>query len=90
MKKIAVRLVVAGILFGAGWSVGMAQVAKPDFVFSVDAPSGETTITCVRGCAMRWVQRGLHPNSTAQPTFTYSCSGKRCGSGHVGGWLTSP
>jgi hypothetical protein len=75
-----------------GWAAGRAQSAElPAFEIRVNAPSGETTIECVRGCALAWVARGVNPAARPQPTFTYSCSGAsappRCNSGRVGGWL---
>lgn len=72
-----------------GWTAGRAQTTAPDFELRVNAPAGETTIECVRGCAMKWVQRGVTAGP-AQPSFTYSCTGNappRCGSGLIGGWI---
>jgi hypothetical protein len=76
-----------------GWAAGRAQApAQPAFEIRVNAPTGETTIECVRGCTLAWVQRGVIPSDVPQSTFTYSCSGAaappRCGSGLIGGWLT--
>src|SRR5213592_2352183 len=33
---------------------------EPDFELVVDAPAGPTTITCVRGCRLMWVERGIN------------------------------
>lgn len=84
MRTLAVALTMLAL----GWSAGRSQApAPPDFEFLVDAPPGETTIECVRGCALAWVQRGVNPNDVPNPKFTYSCSGSpRCSSGRVGGW----
>ena len=40
MKRLALRLVAAAVVFAAGWSIGNAQAAEPDFVIAVDAPGG--------------------------------------------------
>jgi hypothetical protein len=87
MKRIVVRLGLAGGLLLLGWTAGRAQHAQPDFEILVDAPAGATNITCVRGCELAWVQRGVIPTSLPMPTFHYECSGGRCSSGKVGGWI---
>ena len=87
MKRLALRLVAAAVVFAAGWSIGNAQAAEPDFVIPVDAPRGETTIECVSGCGLAWVQRGINPAAKRIQTWTYSCGAERCRSGRVGGWL---
>jgi hypothetical protein len=83
---------IAVVMTLIGWAAGRAQQppAAPVFELRVDAPAGETTIECVRGCELAWVQRGVNPAALPQPSFTYSCSGNappRCGSGLIGGWL---
>src|SRR5688572_17842498 len=88
MKRTPVGAVIIGIaLLGLGWSVGKAQGANPDFEIVVNAPAGETTVECKRGCSLAWVERGVNPNSTPMSTFKFSCSGERCSSARVGGWL---
>jgi hypothetical protein len=87
MKSTVVRIAIAGSLIYFGWVAGKAQTAQPDFELVVNAPSGETTIECVRGCNLSWVERGLNPNASTAPTFKYSCAGDRCSSGKVGGWV---
>jgi hypothetical protein len=84
MKRIAVRLGLAAGLLLLGWAAGQAQSAQPDFEIIVDAPQGATNVTCVRGCALAWVERGT---STPMPKFRYECTGARCTSGRVGGWI---
>ena len=83
-------LVVIGLaLFGGGWMVGKAQSQRPDFELIVNAPAGETSVQCVRGCDLMWVERGVNPNDTPQPTFSFACRGavERCSSSRVGGWI---
>src|SRR5688572_508502 len=78
-------LVVA--LLTLGFVLGRAQApVAPDFEIRVNAPGGSTTIECVRGCALAWVERGVNPTATPIPTFNYSCGAQRCSSGLVGGW----
>jgi len=50
------RIVLAIVLIGAGWSVGKAQTAVVDFEITVDAPRGEARVTCFRGC--EWAKEG--------------------------------
>jgi hypothetical protein len=82
--------VVAMALVGVGWVAAKAQTPAPAFELIVDAPVGPTTIKCVRGCTLMWVERGINPNSTPQPAFEFACSGlaTRCSSARVGGWIT--
>lgn len=87
MVRSLVQIVVAVVLVFVGWAVGRAQTSAPVFEFVVDAPGGETTIKCVRGCELAWVERGLNVNATPTPSFTYRCTAPRCSSGRVGGWL---
>ena len=89
MIRASLRIAIAAIFVGMGWIAGRAQTSQPAFEIVVNAPSGETMIECVRGCELAWVERGLNPNSTPMPTFTFKCSGTadgRCSSRKVGGW----
>ena len=81
--------VVAIVSVGVGWVAAKAQTPLPNFEFVVDAPAGSTTVKCVRGCTLMWVERGINPNGTPQPAFEFACSGtQRCSSARVGGWIT--
>ena len=83
-----IQCAVAVILTSIGFAVGRAQTSAPAFELVVDAPGGETTIKCVRGCELVWVERGLNTNASRIPTFTYKCNAPRCSSGRIGGWLS--
>ena len=75
----------------AGWAVAKAQTADPVFELVVDPPGGPTTITCVKGCTVAWLEHGVNPNSRPIQTFSFECSGpnvERCSSRKVGGWIT--
>jgi hypothetical protein len=75
------------VLFG--WVAGRSQTSLPDFEFTVEAPAGETTVQCIRGCELLWVENGISPRAGRDKKFVYSCGGAlRCGSGRVGGWIT--
>jgi hypothetical protein len=87
IARLSIHAAFALILVFAGWAIGTAQSSQPTFELLVDAPGGETVIECVRGCRLSWVERGVLANATAASKFTYSCSGSRCSSGRVGGWL---
>lgn len=91
MTRIVLRAAVILAAMGMGWAVAKAQTAEPAFELLVDAPVGSTTISCVKGCTLAWVQRGVNPNSQPMATFSYGCKGpgaERCSSGKVGGWIT--
>jgi len=90
MMRLLVRAALAAALVAAGWIAARAQPSAPDFEIVVDAPAGETTIECKRGCVLAWVERGVNPNATPVTKFQYSCSGgavTRCSSYAVGGWM---
>jgi hypothetical protein len=89
MLRASVRLAAVAGFTCLGWVAGRAQSSQPNFEIVVDAPAGQTTIQCVRGCELSWVERGILPNAQAMPTFTFSCNSPsgRCSSNRVGGWL---
>jgi len=87
-KRAAVQVALAVALVIVGWAVGRGQTVAPDFEFIVDAPGGETTIQCVKGRKLAWVERGVNSNAIPIRTFKYGCTGSRCSSARVGGWLT--
>lgn len=90
MRTIIVRTLVASALLGTGWVAARAQLSEPTFELVVEAPPGATTITCVRGCRLMWIERGINPNGTTMKSFEFSCRGngvERCSSSKVGGWI---
>ena len=89
MRRTILRALIIFTSLAFGWAAAKAQTAEPDFVLSVDAPAGATTITCVKGCALKWVERGINLQSGTMSSFGYACTGStmRCSSGKIGGWL---
>jgi hypothetical protein len=88
VNRTTVRIAMAAWLIGLGWAAGRAQTTQPDFELVVDAPVGATSVECVRGCDLAFVERGLNPNSKAMPTFKFNCKGvERCSSYKIGGWI---
>jgi hypothetical protein len=90
MGRTLLRVVAAVVLIGLGWAAGKAQTPQPDFELIVNAPAGQTSVECVRGCELMWVERGVNPNDTPRATFSFGCQGpevKRCSSASVGGWI---
>ena len=86
-SRMIVQCITAVILIFLGWAVGRAQTSTPAFELVVDARGGETTIKCVKGCELAWVERGVNSTAAPVPTFTYRCTAPRCSSGRIGGWL---
>jgi hypothetical protein len=83
MARRVFHAAVAFALLGTGWAVARAQTSEPDFELRVDAPAGQTTITCVRGCKLKWVERGVNPRSGVMASFEHGWEGatvQRCGS----------
>jgi hypothetical protein len=90
VARLLLEATLALALLGTGWAVARAQTSEPDFELRVDAPAGQTTITCVRGCKLKWVERGINPRAGVMSSFEYGCEGatvQRCGSGKIGGWI---
>jgi hypothetical protein len=87
--RTTIQILVGVILAFLGWTLGRAQTSTPAFELIVNSPGGETTIECVKGCELAWVERDLNPDSAParSKSFKYRCTGSRCGSGRVGGWL---
>lgn len=71
MTRVVLRAAVLLAVMGMGWAAARAQLAEPAFEIVVDAPVGATTITCVKGCTLAWVERGVNPNSKPMATFSY-------------------
>jgi hypothetical protein len=90
MKRPIVRTAVAVGLLALGWTAGRAQTSAPDFELIVNAPQGDVSVQCVRGCELAWSERGVNPGATRLSTFDFACKGPgqvRCASGRIGGWV---
>src|SRR5262245_41684759 len=95
MRRVVLQAAIALALIGFGWAVVRAQTEAPAFELQVNVADGGTTITCVNGCVLAWVERGLNPNSSPMNTFTFACrmrgadgsASVPCSSGRIGGWL---
>jgi len=90
MVRASIRIVAVSVLIALGWVAGRAQSSEPTFELVVDAPAGATTIQCVRGCELSWVERGVNSNAQRKQTFSFTCNSPsgRCSSLRVGGWLS--
>lgn len=85
------RMLVLGVLaialVGLGWTLGTAQT-RGDFDLRVDASSGTTVVTCLRGCTLTgW--RGIdNPRAGRMQTYEFSCEppAGRC-TGRVVGFI---
>jgi hypothetical protein len=90
MRTLLLGALVAATLMGTGWAAAKAQVSEPNFELVVEAPAGATSITCVRGCRLMWIERGIPTNGGTMRSFEFSCQGggvQRCSSAKVGGWI---
>jgi hypothetical protein len=50
MRRMLLLVAIASVLVAVGWSAGRAQPLVADFSVSVDAPPGQITVTCSKGC----------------------------------------
>lgn len=73
MKRRFLAIIVTVALVFVGWSAGVAQSRVANFEISVDAPRGEVTLTCHRGC--EWTGPGF-PGGLQRITFR--CDTERC------------
>jgi hypothetical protein len=83
MAQKMIRGAIACALVALGCAAAKAQVSAPVFELIVNAPAGETTIECARGCEISTL------GERAQATFKYSCRNSpndRCGA-RIAGWL---
>jgi hypothetical protein len=86
IRKVFITSLAVALIF-LGWIAGRSQTSEPDFELVVDAPAGETVVECVRGCDLRWVERGNRAAAGRDRKFVYSCGAVRCGSGRIGGFV---
>jgi hypothetical protein len=92
MGRWLVRVVFAMALVTVGWVAARGQEPPtPDFELFVVSLNGKTTIECVRGCSLQWVEREVPDRENGRSSFTYGpCGGvwpDGCPSGRLGGWI---
>jgi hypothetical protein len=90
------RAMIVLALVGLGWIAARAQAPDvPDFEVTVAlSQEGQTTIECVRGCNLQWIDRYAPNRDIAQKHFTWGpCQPanekpRACpGSMRIGGWI---
>jgi hypothetical protein len=86
LNRVLIRGVVALALVLSGWLVGRAQTRAPDFTLSLDAPEGETRVTCTKGCELQGGRDYGNERAGYMQTYSYRCGGSRC-TATVNGWL---
>ena len=67
MRRSLHMLIFVGAALLFGWVAGRAQTSTPDFEFIVNAPGGKTSVECVRGCDLKWVERVTSPLDRVKP-----------------------
>ncbi len=88
MRRVLIRTVVALALVLSGWLVGRAQtLAEPDFTLSLDAPGGETRVTCTKGCVLQGGRDYRNEHAGYMLTYWYKCGGTNRCAATVNGWL---
>ena len=78
MRRLVSQLVVAVLVFGAGWLVGSNSTSQRGDLFrlSVNAPTGDTTIKC-EGCQfLSWAREGRL--SERLPVLNFTCTDGPC------------
>jgi hypothetical protein len=80
------------VLIALGWVASEAQSQRvPDFELSVITKDGKTTVECLRGCGLQWVEWVIPDPAGAQKTVSFGPCGSRsdgCPSGRLGGWIS--
>jgi hypothetical protein len=89
MRLVIVRIAAAAGFIALGWTAGRtAQAPQADFEIKIASPGGTTTVTCTRGCGLKFI-RMTPDKSKAERSFTYTCGGgsaPNCGAS-VQGWV---
>ena len=78
MRRRLLRILLVAVLIAAAWSIGRAQSSVADFEIAIDAPEGQTHLTCLWGCDWTGQQRRGEPTNTTSFACTNSPNGQ-CG-----------
>ena len=84
MKATLIRVVVAILLVGTGWTIGATQTRPGDFEVRIDAVGGTTYVECARGCRLIGSRDVLNPRAGRMLKYEFSCTGDRCQATVVG------
>lgn len=89
MRHKTIQTVVALLLVAFGWAVGRAKTPAPEFTLRIEAPSGRTTVTCVRGCTLQGGRDEGNRNTGTMQEYWFQCSDNSPGGcrATVNGWL---
>jgi hypothetical protein len=87
MRKIVTHVLVGVVLVGLGWVTGLAQSRRGDFEVRVQAPTGKTTVECVRGCKVIGARDVENPNATWVTTYWFTCGAPEGCEGRVVGFV---
>jgi hypothetical protein len=89
VTRVAATVFLSIGMLGAGWTLGRAQtpVPAPEFVLSIDAPSGSTTLRCERGCVLQGGRDEGNPGAATMTEYRYQCSGAERCKARVNGWV---
>jgi hypothetical protein len=84
MKQTMRHAVIVAALVALGWAAGRAQTTRGDFELRINAPSGATSVECVRGCRLIGARDIENPSARQMQTYEFSCSGQQCRASVVG------
>ncbi len=73
MRRSLLRMLLALGFIAVGWSFGVAQASVADFEITIEAPRGDVTLTCARGCDWR-----SEPSQKSPQTVTFRCETEKC------------
>jgi hypothetical protein len=87
--SIVRRSVGSLILVAGGFVAGHAMTPEPQFMLALDAPSGETRVSCVAGCELLGSRDLGNPSAGRMHEYNFSCDGEGAARCHarVAGWL---
>jgi hypothetical protein len=89
MRSRIILLAIGVGLLALGWSAHAAQTSAPEFTLTIDAPVGETTVVCVKGCVLQGGRDYGNPDNRPSQKYGFKCgraTNGRC-SARVNGWL---
>ena len=91
MTRVGVQMALLLTVLLFGWGVGKAQTSAPEFTLAIDAPTGRTTVSCIRGCTLQAERdKGLPQRARVRVTMTnysYECNAPDRCRAMVNGWL---
>jgi hypothetical protein len=87
MKRTVTHFLTGVVLMGLGWVAGAAQTTRGDLEIRVQAPTGKTTVECVRGCKVIGARDIENPRASQTSSYWFSCGAPDGCQGRIVGFV---